>query len=242
MKVVITPSFPQISNPEEILQLKDILVDLKEEPDHVLDMYGPDARKKGRLRYNRKQLLPRYHGREWQRNRLKVSYNQGRRASGDRVEEAARSVRVVTYGKGSETSPSTCLPYMYDCRRVRHTYMLCCNPRPRGWLFQSKRGNCTNSPGSATLTEERRSRSQYAFKEEVVQGGLASLLFSVQPWRPAVASRRSGHASVQLLATAPVSLKRFVPTESGPPVVVSTCGPGAAAASPSFWRANTRAS
>ena len=31
MKVVITPSFPQISNPEEMLQLKDILVDLKEE-------------------------------------------------------------------------------------------------------------------------------------------------------------------------------------------------------------------
>ena len=31
MKVVITPSFPQISNPEEMLQLKDILVNLKEE-------------------------------------------------------------------------------------------------------------------------------------------------------------------------------------------------------------------
>ena len=31
MKVVITPSFPQISNPEEMLQLKDNLVDLKEE-------------------------------------------------------------------------------------------------------------------------------------------------------------------------------------------------------------------
>ena len=31
MKVVITHSFPQISNPEEMLQLKVILVDLKEE-------------------------------------------------------------------------------------------------------------------------------------------------------------------------------------------------------------------
>jgi len=31
MKVVITPSFPQISSSEEMLQLKDILVDLKEE-------------------------------------------------------------------------------------------------------------------------------------------------------------------------------------------------------------------
>ena len=31
MKVVITSSFPQISSPEEMLQLKDILVYLKEE-------------------------------------------------------------------------------------------------------------------------------------------------------------------------------------------------------------------
>ena len=31
MKVVITPSFPQIANPGELLQLKDILVNLKEE-------------------------------------------------------------------------------------------------------------------------------------------------------------------------------------------------------------------
>ena len=31
MKVVITPSFPLISSSEEMLQLKDILVDLKEE-------------------------------------------------------------------------------------------------------------------------------------------------------------------------------------------------------------------
>ena len=31
MKVVITPSFPQTSNQEELLQLNDILVDLKEE-------------------------------------------------------------------------------------------------------------------------------------------------------------------------------------------------------------------
>ena len=31
MKVVITPSFPQIASPEELLQLKDILVNLKEE-------------------------------------------------------------------------------------------------------------------------------------------------------------------------------------------------------------------
>ena len=30
MKVVINTSFPQISNPDEMLQLKDILVDLKE--------------------------------------------------------------------------------------------------------------------------------------------------------------------------------------------------------------------
>ena len=31
MKVVITPSFPQISSPAELLRMKDILVDLKEE-------------------------------------------------------------------------------------------------------------------------------------------------------------------------------------------------------------------
>ena len=31
MKVVITTSFPQINHDEETLQLKDILVDLKEE-------------------------------------------------------------------------------------------------------------------------------------------------------------------------------------------------------------------
>ena len=31
MKVVITPSFPQTSNSGELLQLKDILVTLKEE-------------------------------------------------------------------------------------------------------------------------------------------------------------------------------------------------------------------
>ena len=31
MKVVITTSFPQITNPGELLYLKDILVDLKEE-------------------------------------------------------------------------------------------------------------------------------------------------------------------------------------------------------------------
>ena len=31
MKVVITPSFQQTSNQEELLQLNDILVDLKEE-------------------------------------------------------------------------------------------------------------------------------------------------------------------------------------------------------------------
>jgi len=31
MKVVITPSFPQISSSAEMLQLKDILVDLKEQ-------------------------------------------------------------------------------------------------------------------------------------------------------------------------------------------------------------------
>jgi|TARA_R100000388_G_scaffold62694_1_gene45784 hypothetical protein len=31
MKVVITPSFPQMASPEELLQLKDILVNLKEE-------------------------------------------------------------------------------------------------------------------------------------------------------------------------------------------------------------------
>jgi len=31
MKVVITPSFPQIANSAEMLQLKDIIVDLKEQ-------------------------------------------------------------------------------------------------------------------------------------------------------------------------------------------------------------------